>query len=81
FKADIKKDGYHVISLGDETRPRNETGLVTLPPQRLSQAVETTCDVLTAEETPAHLATNFNIGSAHHSFHVMRSFLDRTLDS
>ncbi len=81
FKADIKKDGYHVISLGDETRPRNETGLVTLPPQRLSQAVEATCDVLTAEETPAHLATNFNIGSAHHGFHVMRSFLDRALDS
>jgi len=79
YRADIKPHGYHVISLGDETRSRNETGLVALPPRRLHRAAEEACAVLTSRQTPAHLAANFNTGRTHHGFPVMRAFLDRAL--
>jgi glycosyltransferase involved in cell wall biosynthesis len=76
FKADIKKEGYHFISLGDEIESRNRSGMVTIANYKLLGAVDATIAMLNSKKTNRLLDENFEIGKKYHEYAVLREFLE-----
>jgi glycosyltransferase involved in cell wall biosynthesis len=80
FKADIKPEGYHYVSLGDMIAATDEDGLVHIAPEANIEATERLINWLTdAAATQSHLDANFAIGARNHGFPVMREYLERKL--
>ena len=75
FTVDIKKEGYHVISLGDRVQNKNEHGLVFINQRTIENSVAHACSVLTSEKTKDLLQENFEIGLHYHGHHVLQEFL------
>jgi glycosyltransferase involved in cell wall biosynthesis len=74
FKADIKPEGYDIISLGDKfTKTRD--GLIKIPQQALQKAVNKTLKILVDQNINKTLDKNFSIGKNHHSEAVLRKLL------
>ncbi len=62
FESDIKSDGFHVVSLGSEYT-LDETGLATVPQEKVKQAAEEICTIITnSEQYTKIVEENFKIG-------------------
>lgn len=80
FTADIKKEGYDIISLGNRIKGRNDLGLATISNNKLKAAVKNTIRILTSEETPIMLQYNYDIGSRLHGYSVLKQFIKKQID-
>jgi len=67
FKSDIKPCGYHYISLGDEVRINNQTGLVALDPNKISDICEEIVETLLSEKTIGKLDHNYKLAEKNNS--------------
>ncbi len=76
FKADIKREGYHYVSLGDTTMRPDSNGLVSLESSVLKAAVDETVQLLISSRTNSLLEDNFKIGAKYHSYDVLKKFLE-----
>jgi len=79
FKADIKGEGYQVISLGDELDEDRAGGLVAVPKAKLEQATEETVALLLDPRTVDVLDKNFIIGKKYHDDEVLRGLLTKLM--
>lgn len=77
FEADIKKEGYQIISLGNDIEKVDKQGLVVGDARVIKEAVEDACFFLTKEKYEKFLLKNFEIGSHYHGHHVLRDFLKK----
>jgi len=75
FKTDIKKEGYHVISLGNGHQAPDESGMITISNKNLKKAARQTARWLTDKKLPGKLDKNFNIGKKYHDYKVLEEYL------
>lgn len=74
FKADIAKEGYRYVSLGDYITRRN--GLYRLPLSQIKLAVEQTLNYLTSPASLSSLTEhNFQLGMEHHDRNQLNQYL------
>jgi glycosyltransferase involved in cell wall biosynthesis len=78
FKADIVKEGYRVISLGDQLN-KTKADLVTVPKTKIRQAVDQAAISLTDPETSQLLDHNWQIGKRYHSGAILEGLLKKLL--
>lgn len=76
FKADITGEGYFYISLGDKIYSTNDDGLVMLPENVISKAVDKSLVTILSDSTKSMLDENFKIGKKFHSFKMLEQFLE-----
>lgn len=74
FKADIKPEGYDIISLGDKFT-KTKDNLIQIPQKNLKKAVETTLSTLTNPKTNQVLEKNYSIGNKYHSEEALKKLL------
>ena len=81
FEADIKKEGYEVISLGNKAFVKDlVNGFVSVKPDILEKAARQTVDLLNDEARLKEVTTkNFEIGYENHSLKVLEKFLDKEI--
>ena len=75
FQADIRPEGYFVVSLGDRIERRDARGLAVLPEGNARRAVAQTLATLISDRTARELDRNASIGRRHHHLSVLREFL------
>ncbi len=79
FQADIKKEGYKVISLGSKLARKTKEGLVKIKKVKIAKAVDEAISILTSPETSQLLNDNFEIGKKYHSLKVLENHLKNLL--
>ncbi|MBU4600455.1 glycosyltransferase family 4 protein [Patescibacteria group bacterium] len=79
FKEDIKREGYNIISLGDELEIL-ENGLHKAPQENIQKAVQKSIRWLIDKNLNKKLEENFAIGQKHHGYKILEDFLARKLD-
>jgi len=80
FKADIKPEGYKVISLGDKIIERGYDDLWQVSDNNLKHAVDETEEWITDENLIKTLEENFKIGEINHGFSIVEEFLKKELN-
>jgi glycosyltransferase involved in cell wall biosynthesis len=82
YKADIKKEGYDIISLGNggSDLSCDENELYSIPQKNIDKAVKQTIRWLKSSKTSAKLEHNYQIGRKYHDFNVLENFLINQLD-
>jgi len=82
FRADIKKEGYDIISLGNNGRDlsSDENGLFKIPQSNIDKAVSRSIRWLTSPNTQNRLERNFRIGRQYHDYNVLENFLINKLN-
>lgn len=80
FKADIKKEGYSVISLGDKIDNKCKDGLVKIHEDHLEKVVDEIIKVLTDSKTKEGLNKNFRIGDKYHGEKALKKLLQKSLN-
>lgn len=78
FKADIKPEGYNIISLGS-TFKKSQQGLVTISQERIKKAASETIQQLTDKNLIKILDKNWQIGKKYHGEKTMEKKLRETL--
>ena len=79
FKEDIKREGYNIISLGDELETL-ESGLRKAPQENIQKAVQKSIKWLTSKNLNKKLEENFIIGQKYHSYKILEDFLVKKLE-
>jgi glycosyltransferase involved in cell wall biosynthesis len=79
FKADIRPENYHYISLGDQTAGTDPVGLQEPLPEIIEQASVDTLETLLSPETNQLLAKNFETGRKYHDLQILRDCYTRYL--
>ncbi len=79
FKADIKKEGYKVISLGNKLEKKDKKGLVKLSTNKTKKAAKEAISLLIDSQTKKLLQSNFNIGKMYHSEATLKKLLQEIL--
>jgi glycosyltransferase involved in cell wall biosynthesis len=79
FKADIRPENYHYISLGDQTAGTDSAGLQKPLPEVIEQASVDTLEALLSPDTNQLLAENFETGRKYHDLRVLRDYYTRNL--
>jgi glycosyltransferase involved in cell wall biosynthesis len=76
YRADIKDQGFRVVSLGAEIQGRDDLGLVQIVPELIEQAADRAVELLTdarlRQETVEH---NFQLARQHYSLAALRGYL------
>ena len=80
FKADIKKEGYYFISLGDKIIDRNDDGLVNIKSEKMNEAISESLQVLSSDNTLNLMKENLIIGSKYHGSQVLEKFLKQQMN-
>lgn len=81
YTADIKPNGFDVISLG-KTFSRNSRGLAEVSPRRLEEAADATVTVLTdSKRRRAMVDHNFALGRGHYSLEALKGHLHSALEA
>jgi len=76
FKADIKGNGFEILSLGDEVAGRDDLGLVEVAPEVIEAAADEAVVVLTNGEARDQMVErNFQIGREHYSMAALEKYL------
>lgn len=80
FKADIKKEGYFYISLGDKYS-KNDIfpKFVQVEKNVLSKSVEDTITTLVSAQTPSKMGINFQLGKKYHGYNRLKQFLENAI--
>jgi hypothetical protein len=78
FNADIKPEGYKVISLGSIFK-KNRQGLAAISQTRLKKAAHETIEQLTDKNLIKDLNKNWKIGKKYHGEKAMVELLKKTL--
>ncbi len=76
FKEDIKKEGYHYISLGHNLAGNDD---VSISPEKIKQAADALVSMLLDKNTPSVLDENIRIGRKFHGYQVLAGFLEEQL--
>ncbi len=79
FKKDIKKEGYEIISLGDEAKINEKTNLYQIPQKNINKAVDETTNWLLDKNLEKKLKNNFKIGKKYHSYEVLEKHLKKNI--
>lgn len=79
FQADIKPEGYDIISLGSELSQDRSNDLVSIPSPTIKKAADKTIQTLTDPNTPDILDKNFMLGKKYHDDNVLRDMLNKLL--
>ncbi|MBT3456101.1 glycosyltransferase family 4 protein [bacterium] len=80
FKADIKQEGYHVISLGDKIDGKNNLGSPFIKHEKIEKIAEKAIRFLTSPNTNDLLEENFSIGGILHGKTTLQIFLKQQLN-
>ena len=75
YKADIKEEGYEVLSLGDQAQKDDLTGLYSLPDSVVNTCVEEVVRVLLQSETAQRIERNAQRASTHHGKDTLQRLL------
>jgi glycosyltransferase involved in cell wall biosynthesis len=77
YKTDIKKEGYRIISLGNNGSGLsvNKEFLNYLPAENINEAVKQSIAWLKDKKTNDKLEKNFQIGKKYHDYSVLEKFL------
>lgn len=78
FKEDIKREGYNIISLGDELETL-ENGLHKAPQENIQKAVQKSIRWLIDKNLNKKLEENFAIGKKYHGYKILEDFLVKKL--
>ena len=81
FKADIKKEDYSYISLGDKTSGTDDNGLVQVDKSTMQKVCKEAINTLLSKATPSELEKNFAIGKRYHHTTVLVELLKRNIDN
>jgi hypothetical protein len=79
FKADIRPENYHYISLGDQTAGTDSAGLQKPFTEVIEQASVDTIEALLSHETNQLLAENFETGRKYNDLQILRDYYTRYL--
>lgn len=79
FQADIKPEGYDIISLGGKLSQDRPNNLVSIPTPTLKKAADKTIQTLTDPTTPDTIDKNFMLGKKYHDDSVLQSMLNKLL--
>ena len=80
YKADIKDNGFTVISLGDKLAGKDKLGLVRLPAEVIPRATNEAITVLTDPEVRARMVEhNFELGKRYYSLESLEGYLKEIL--
>jgi hypothetical protein len=79
FRADIKKEGYKYISLGDNFK-RGVDELATISKNRLRKATDETINTLVGPHTKQVVNENFQIAKKHHGEKALKKLLRKCLE-
>jgi len=74
FKADIKPEGYKIISLGS-TFKKNKQGFVTIPKTKITKTTNDLIKTLTNKNTLKFLNKNWQIGKKYHGEAALKKLL------
>ncbi|OQY26075.1 MAG: hypothetical protein B6I38_11800 [Anaerolineaceae bacterium 4572_5.1] len=76
YKADIKKSGFQVVSLGDSVESYDAQGLAQILPQTIESAADQAVELLTnAKLRQETVELNFQIGRKNYSMDALRKYL------
>ncbi len=79
FKADIKKEGYFYLSLGDKIKSTDKNGLAQVDKRIIEKIGQEAIDVLTSKQTSLKLENNFTIGKQKHHTSALTDFLEKKI--
>ncbi|MCK4386635.1 MAG: glycosyltransferase family 4 protein [Candidatus Pacebacteria bacterium] len=79
FKADIKKEGYKVISLGSSLAKNDKNGLHRVSKNKIAEASEEAIKWLTDKNLKKTLERNFKIGRKFHNRQIIKDFFAQKL--
>ena len=79
FKADIRPEGYEVISLGDKLGKDNKNGLCQVSQNKITVATEQTVKWLLDKNLNKMLERNFKIGRKFHNRQNIKNFFTQKL--
>lgn len=80
FKADIKKEGYFYISLGDQADKIDTNSLAQVNERIIQEVSQEAINTLTSKKTSLQLANNFAIGKQNHHSTILADFLARKIN-
>lgn len=80
FKADIKKESYFYISLGDEVVDTDTNGLVQVEEHIIQKVSQEAINTLISKKTSLQLAKNFATGKQNHHITVLADFLAKKIN-
>ncbi len=77
FKADIKPNGFRVISLGDKTKGKNDQGLYQVEPSIIKESAKKAIRVLTDLSYREKMVEyNFNLGRRLYSTQALKNYVE-----
>lgn len=79
FRADIKGEGYQIISLGQKIAGLRDGNLVYINSSQIMAAAEAVEEILTSRGTEEMLEQNFKIGKQYHGRQVLSRLLEKDL--
>lgn len=79
FKADIKAEGYKILSLGDQYKKRSDTNLIEVDRRTIASTSDKTITWLLSNRTQSILNQNFNIGNKYHGNNALKRLLNRCI--
>jgi len=79
FQADIKKEEYSTISLGNKIEEYNDLGSPIISKRQMKNTVNHAITTLLSPQTNLLLERNFNIGSHYHGKNSLKKFLKNQL--
>lgn len=79
FKADIRKEGYKIISLGDKLAKNDKNGLRQVSKNKITEASEEAIKWLTDKNLKKTLERNYQIGKKFHNRQMIKDFFKNKL--
>jgi len=77
YKADIKPEGYNVISLGDKYTYRKNRSFIRVNQINIRMAAQESINVLISDSTNEIVENNFKIGAKYHGYNILSEFYDK----
>ncbi len=79
FKTDIKKEGYHYISLGDTAFNSDNSGLISISSYQLKKSTDQTIETLLSGNTQKILNYNYSIGKKNHHYEIYKDYYNKVI--
>ena len=81
YRADIKGNGFRVLSLGSEIAGTDDLGLVKVQPQLIEAAADQAVELLTKPQVRSEMTEyNFELARQNYSLEMLRSLLEPLIE-